>query len=166
MLNITHQAATRVPQCDVVDLFGKQAPSEAAALRAVEQRERLGKLAGDLTAMLDRLDIELKVDRERAIAMLAECTGLLEIAVEDIGRIRELEEPGDDGRRRVPRVAKLAEKLEKGLAYLLGICSVASSGENLLPYNWKLVERDVQMVLGISRTIGEELNPPTLAHAA
>ena len=116
--------------------------------------------------LLDRLDIELKVDRERAIAMLAECTGLLEIAVEDIGRIREVDETFGKGGRRVPRVAKLAEKLEKGLAYLLGIFSVVTAGENLSPYNWKLVERDVQMVLGISRAIGDEVSPTALPAAA
>jgi hypothetical protein len=100
------------------------------------------------------------------VAMLAECTGLLECAVEDIGRIREIDEKFGGDVRRVPRVAKLAEKLEKGMAYLLGIFSVASSGENLSPYNWKLVERDIQMVLGISRAIDDELAPPSLKEAA
>lgn len=148
-----------------IDLFAQQAPVQGAALRATEQRERLAKLADDLTVMLDRLDVELKVDRERAVGMLAECTGLLEIAVEDIGRIREVDE-GFGGGRRMPRVATLAEKLERGLAYLLGIFSVAGSGENLSPYNWKLVERDIQTVLGVSRAIGEELAPEPLPNAA
>lgn len=166
MLNVMKGATKCEPAAPVVDLFSKQGPVQTAGWRAGEQQERLGKLADTLAMLLDRLDIELKVDRERAIAMLAECTGLLEIAVEDIGRIREVDETFGKGGRRVPRVAKLAEKLEKGLAYLLGIFSVVTSGENLSPYNWKLVERDVQMVLGISRAIGDELGPTALPAAA
>ena len=166
MVNAAQLTRTREGGGKIVDLFEKQAPPETAALRAAEQRERLTKLARDLAEMLDRLDVELKVDRERAIAMLAECTGLLECAVEDVGRIREIDERFGGDARRIPRVAKLSERLEKGLAYLLGIFSVASSGENLSPYNWKLVERDVQMVLGIARAIDDELAPPSLEEAA
>jgi hypothetical protein len=166
MVNTAHSARSREGKGKIVDLFGKQAPAESAGLRAAVQRERLTKLARDLAEMLDRLDVELKVDRESAVTMLAECTGLMERAVEDIGRIREIDERFGGDVRRVPRVAKLAERLEKGLAYLLGIFSVASSGENLSPYNWKLVERDVQMVLGISRAIDDELAPPPLKEAA
>lgn len=110
------KGATNEPAVPVVDLFSKDGPSLTAEWRGVEQRERLGKLADTLATLLDRLDIELKVDRERAIAMLAECTGLLEIAVQDIGRIREVDETFDKGGRRMPRIATLAEKLEKGLA--------------------------------------------------
>ena len=166
MLNVMKEATKCEPAAPVVDLFSKQSHSQSTGWRTVEQQERLGKLADTLAMLLDRLDIELKVDRERAIAMLAECTGLLEIAVEDIGRIREVDETFGKGGRRMPRIAKLAEKLEKGLAYLLGIFSVVTAGENLSPYNWKLVERDVQMVLGISRAIGDELSPTDLPAAA
>jgi len=166
MVDNAYHAASREGGSKVVDLFGKQAPSQSAALRAAAQREKLATLAKDLAEMLDRLDVELKVDRERAVALLAECTGLMEIAVEDIGRIREIDERFGGDKRRIPRVAKLAEKLEKGLAYLLGIFSVVSCGENLSPYNWKLVERDVQMVLGIARAIDEELTPPAVKEAA
>jgi hypothetical protein len=116
--------------------------------------------------MLDKLDCELKVDRERAVSLLAEYSGLLEIAVEDISRIREIDERFGGSGRQLPRVAKLSEKLEKGLAYLLGIFSVVTSGETLPAYNWKLVERDVQMVLGISHAICEELCPAPLKEAA
>ena len=166
MLNVMKDATKCEPAAPVVDLFRKESVGQADALRTFEQRERLGKLAETLSMLLDRLDIELKVDRERAIAMLAECTGLLDIAVQDISRIREVDETFGIGGRRVPRVAKLAEKLEKGLAYLLGIFSVVTAGENLSPYNWKLVERDVQIVLGISRAIGDELSPTALPAAA
>lgn len=116
--------------------------------------------------MLDKLDVVLKVDRERAISLLAEYSGLLEIAVQDISRIGKSTEdlvlPGVA----LLRIAALAENLEKGLAYLLGIFSVVSSGDNLSPYNWKLVERDVQMVLGIARAIGDEVRPQELKEAA
>lgn len=166
MLNVTNDATKREPAAPVVDLFRKESAGQTAALRAVGQQERLGKLAATLATLLDRLDIELKVDRERAIAMMAECTGLLEIAVQDIGRIREVDETFGRGGRRVPRVAKLAEQFEKGLAYLLGIFSVVTAGEDLSPYNWNLVERDVQTVLGVSRAIGDELSPSSLPAAA
>ena len=166
MVNTAHRAASREGGSNIVDLFGKEGPAQSAALRAAEQRERLAKVASELATMLDRLDVELKVDRERAVAMLAECTGLLEIAVEDIGRIREIDERFGGNKRQTPRVATLAEKLERGLAYLLGIFSVVSTGENLSPYNWKLVERDVQTVLGIARAIGDEIAPAELEEAA
>ena len=151
---------------EVVNLFDNRAPRRASALRTSEQRERLAELAQKLSVMLDKLDCELKVDRERAVSLLAEYSGLLEIAVEDISRIREIDERFGGSARRLPRVAKLSEKLEKGLAYLLGIFSVVSSGETLPPYNWKLVERDVQMVLGISHAICEEICPAALKEAA
>ena len=151
---------------EVIDLFDQGVPQHAAELRAAEQRDRLSKVASYLAEMLDRLDVELKVDRERAVAMLADCTGLLEIAVEDIGRIREIDEKFGGDNRQTPRIAKLAEKLEKGLSYLLGIFSVVSTGENLSSFSWKLVERDVQTVLGIARAIGDETGPPGFEEAA
>ena len=151
---------------NVVDLFKSDAPQKEAALRACGQRERLGVIACELAAMLDRLDIELKVDRETALSMLAEYTGLIEIAVMDLGRIRELDDKFGGQGRRVPRIAKLAEKLEKELAYLLGVFSVASSGEPLSPFSWKLIERDVQTVLGVSRAIEDEVSIPPFREAA
>lgn len=153
-------------RCDVVDLFENETPKQAAALRASEQRDRLAGLAARLADMLDQLDVELKVDRERAVSLLAEYTGLLEMTVEDISRIRDIDEKFGGHGRRLPRLAKLAENLEKGLAYLLGIFSVASTGENLSPFNWQLIERDVQAVLGITRAIGDELAPAALKEAA
>jgi hypothetical protein len=151
---------------EVVNLFDDRVPRRASALRTSEQRERLAELAQKLSVMLDKLDCELKVDRERAVSLLAEYSGLLEIAIEDISRIREVDEKFGGKGRRTPRVATLTEKLEKGLAYLLGMFSVVSAGEDLPPYNWKLLERDVQMVLGISRAICEELCPAPLKEAA
>jgi hypothetical protein len=156
----------RKPNGEVINLFENQAPKRASAFRASEQRERLADLARRLSEMLDKLDCELKVDRERAVSLLAEYSGLLEIAVEDISRIREIDEKFGGDARRIPRVAKLSENLEKGLAYLLGIFSVVSSAETLPAYNWKLVERDVQMVLGISHAICEETCPADLKEAA
>jgi hypothetical protein len=151
---------------EVVNLFENRAPKRASELRTDEQRERLAEVAQKLSTMLDKLDVVLKVDRERAIALLAEYSGLLEIAVEDISRIREADERFGATGRQTPRIATLAANLEKGLAYLLGIFSVVSSGDNLSPYNWKLVERDVQMVLGISRAIEDETFPKDLKEAA
>lgn len=151
---------------EVVNLFEDRGPTRASSLRTDEQRGRLAELAQKLSTMLDKLDVVLKVDRERAIALLAEYSGLLEIAVEDISRVREIDERFGATGRRTPRIAALAENLEKGLAYLLGIFSVVSSGDNLSPYNWKLVERDVQMVLGISRAIGDEAMSQELKKAA
>jgi hypothetical protein len=151
---------------EVINLFENGVPKRASVLGTNEQRDQLAELAQKLSGMLDRLDVELKVDRERAIALLAEYSGLLEIAVEDISRIREIDENFGGHGRQVGRVATLSLKLEKGLAYLLGIFSVISSGDNLSPYNWKLVERDVQMVLGVSRAIEDELLPRELKEAA
>ena len=165
MTHLTLVPAKR-PQDNVVDLFENETPKRAAALRTSEQRDRLAGLAARLADMLDQLDVELKVDRERAVSLLAEYTGLLEMTVEDISRIRDIDEKFGGHGRRLPRVAKLAENLEKGLAYLLGIFSVAGSGENLSPFNWQLIERDVQAVLGITRAIGDELAPAALKEAA
>jgi hypothetical protein len=154
------------PRGEVVNLFDNETPRRAQAFRRDEQRELLADLARKLSAMLDKLDCELKVDRERAVSLLAEYSGLLEIAVEDISRIREIDERFGGSARRLPRIAKLSENLEKGLAYLLGIFSVISAGEDLPAYNWKLVERDVQTVLGISHAICEEICPAPLKEAA
>ena len=151
---------------EVVNLFENRAPKRASALRTDEQRDRLAELAQKMSTMLDKLDVVLKVDRERAIGLLAEYSGLLELAFEDISRIRDIDEGfGGRGRKR-PRIATLASNLEKGLVYLLGMFSVVIAGETLSPYNWKLVERDVQMVLGISRAIEDETVPQDLKEAA
>ena len=152
---------------NAIDLFeNHHGPRGAAALRKSRQREMLAELSQKLAHMLDKLEAVLKIDRERAVAVLAEYSGLLEIAVEDISRIRDIDERFGGKGRRVPRIATLAEKLEKGVAYLFGICSVAGSGENLSPYNWKLIERDVQMVLGVARMIELVLSPPAIKEAA
>jgi hypothetical protein len=157
---------TRTEDEKVIDLFRNHAPQDAARLRRSRQHELLGELALQLAQMLDKLDAVLRVDREQAISLLAEYSGLLELAVEDVSRVRDIDESFGGKGRRVPRVAKLAEKLEKGMAYLVGIFSVAGSGENLSTYNWKLIQRDVQEVLGIAQMIGGELAPPPLREAA
>ena len=116
--------------------------------------------------MLDRLDGLLRVDREQAISLLTEYSGLLELVVEDIRVIRDIDE---DFGGRTPRqlvFANQALKLERGLAYLLGIFSVVSSGEEMPIYNWKLVHRDVQEVLGISQSINNSVEADALAKAA
>jgi hypothetical protein len=151
---------------EVVNLFDNRGPRRGDALRTSEQQERLAELARRLSGMLDKLDVVLKVDREQAISLLAEYSGLLEIAVEDLSSIREIDERFGGRGRHVPRIAALSEKLEKGLAYLVGIFSVVCSGEKLPAYSWKLVERDVQMVLGISHAICEEICPTSLKEAA
>lgn len=149
-----HRKATE--RAAIVDLFDKAAPTYGAALRTREQRERLSRLAKEVAEMLDALDGALKVDRERAISLIAEYCGLLEVVVEDLACIRDIDETFGGRGRMVPRIASLAEKLERGLSYLLGMFSVASSGENLSPLNWKLIERDVQKVLGTAQSIGAE----------
>lgn len=158
--------ATRTQTAKVVNLFGDQAPRQGAALRAREQQERLAKVAQDLAEMLDTLDVALKGDRERAMPLVAEYCGLLEAAMEDIGCIREIDETFGGRDRWIPRVASLAEKLEKGLSYLQGMFSVVSSGDDLSAFSWKLVERDVQTVLGISQAIVGEIGLPILHEAA
>ena len=104
MLNVTKPAIAIKRMIPAVDLFRDESDGQANAVRAIEQRERLGKVASSLTLLLDRLDIELKVDRERAVAIIAECMGLVDIAVQEIGRIREVDETFGQGGRRVPRV--------------------------------------------------------------
>jgi hypothetical protein len=161
-----NREVTRTEDKKVIDLFRNHAPQDAALLRRSRQRELLAELARQLSEMLDKLDAVLRVDREAAISLLAEYSGLLEMALEDVSRIRDIDETFGGKGRRIPRIAKLAEKLEKGTAYLVGIFSVAGSGENLSAYNWKLIQRDVQDVLGISQMIGDELSPPALKEAA
>ncbi len=135
------------------DLFDGEFAGQASELRRQEQRDRLMRRAKEVAEMLDRLDGLLSVDRERAVSMLAEQTGLLEMVVEDIRSIRDIDEEFGARTRRQPEIACKALKLEQGIAYLLGIFSVVSSGEVLPVYNWKLVQRDVQEVLGISHDI-------------
>ena len=150
----------------VIDLFRSRAPRGASTLRKRSQRQMLAELSQKLANMLDSLDAVLKVDRERAVSLLAEYSGLLEIAVENISRIRDIDESFGSKGRRMPKIALLADKLEKGVAYLVGICSAAGCGENLSPYNFKLIERDVQSVLGVARTIEGLLSPAATKEAA
>ena len=134
---------------EVINLFDSELGEHASELRTREQRGRLTQRAREVAEMLDRLDGQLSVDRERAVAMLAEYTGLLELVVEDIRCIRDIDESFGAGQRRRPQIARLALQLERGVAYLVGIFSVVSSGEVLPVYNWKLVHRDVREVLGL-----------------
>lgn len=137
------------------DLFQVAFDSTGKGHRLQEQTERLTMRAKEVAGMLDRLDGQLSVDREQAVAMLAEYTGLLELVLEDIRIIRDIDETfGGNSRRRSP-LAQLSLQLERGLAYLLGIFSVVTSGEELPVYNWTLVQRDVQEVLDTSRLVLE-----------
>jgi hypothetical protein len=151
---------------DTSDLFNKEFATHADALRLQEQRERLVAQAREMAELLDRLDGQLSVDRERAIAMLAESTGLLELVLEDVRSIRDIDESFGAGNRRQPRVARQALKFERGIAYLVGIFSVVGSGEELPVYNWSLIRRDIQDVLGIARRIVDLEQPAELAEAA
>ncbi len=148
------------------DLFSEEFAVRATELRKQEQHQRLVQRAKEVAEMLDQLDGLLSVDRERAVSMLAEQTGLLELVVEDIRCIRDMDESFGSRSRRQPRIAHQALKLERGIAYLLGIFSVVSSGEVLPVYNWKLVQRDVQEVLGVAHDIAAFEQPPELRKAA
>lgn len=148
------------------DLFNQRFAGCADELRLQEQRERMIERAKEVAEMLDRLDGELSVDRERAISMLTECTGLLELVLDDIRCIRDIDESFGAGRGRQPKIAALSLKLERGIAYLLGMFSVVSSGEELPVYNWKLIRRDIQDVLGTSQRIAELEAPVELPLAA
>ena len=148
------------------DLFAEEFAEQATELRTQAQRDRLVERAKEVAEMLDRLDGLLRVDREQAISLLTEYSGLLELVVEDIRSIRDIDE---DFGGRTPRqlvFAGHALKLERGLAYLLGIFSVVSSGEEMPVYNWKLVHRDVQEVLGISQSLRDTESRPELPKAA
>lgn len=135
------------------DLFQVAFDSTGNQHRLQEQTERLAIRAKEVAVMLDRLDGQLSVDREQAVAMLAEYTGLLELVLEDIRVVRDIDETfGGSSRRRSP-LAQLSLQLERGLAYLLGIFSVVTSGEKLPDYNWTLVQRDVQEVLDTSHRV-------------
>ncbi len=59
-----------------------------------------------------------------------------------------------------------AEQLEKGLAYLLGVLSVAVTSDNLSPYNWRLVEREVQEVHSIAGHLQDKEQKQELKAAA
>ena len=129
--------------------------------RTEEQQQRLLLRSREVADMLDRLDGQLNVDRERAVALLAEYNGLLETVVEDIRCIRDIDEDFGGGQG-AAQVAGLARLLERGIAYLLGIFSVVGSGEVLPVYNWKLVHGDVQQVLGTSQDLIRLLEPPVV----
>lgn len=154
------------PPAEVIDLFGERLGELASEHRTKEQRERLLKRALEVAEMLDRLDGQLRVDREQAVSMLAEYSGLLELVVEDIRQIRDMDEGFGGSAGGQPKLAGLALQLERGISYLLGIFSVIGSGEVLPVYNWKLVHRDVQEVLGVSQSLTQLLTPPAVKSAA
>lgn len=146
------------------DLFGSGLPVEAGKLRTSEQRERLARIADELAELLDELDSRLRADRGRAVPIVAEYLGPLEAAAENLSSIRDIDELFGGPSNRPPRSARMAEQLEQGLAYLLGVLSVAVSSENLSPYNWRLVERDVQEVHAIVGNL-QNKEPPLKAAA-
>ena len=163
MTNVNHENMQKGKRKNVVDLFHKiQAPMAAAQVR---QRERLAIRAKEVEELLDNIDLALRGDLDSAINRLVEATRQLEEVAEDVAIIREHEDTFGRGSKDV-RLAKLAEKMEKGVAYLLGMFSVATTSKNLSSYNWKLIERDVQEVLGTSRAIGDEIHGEELALAA
>ena len=82
----------RTEQRDDNDLFTGEFAGRASELRTQAQRERLIERAKEVAEMLDRLDGLLRVDRERAISLLTEYSGLLELVVEDIRSIRDIDE--------------------------------------------------------------------------
>ncbi len=156
----------RQEQRENTDLFTEEFTEQANELRTQAQRERLVERAKEVAEMLDRLDGLLRVDREQAISLLTEYSGLLELVVEDIRSIRDIDEEFGGRTPRQLMFASQALKLERGLAYLLGIFSVVSSGEEMPVYNWKLVHRDVQEVLTISQSISESSKTAKLPIAA
>ena len=160
----------RQEQREVTDLFDENLEGEfaghASELRTQQQRERLVERAKEVAEMLDRLDGLLRVDREQAVTMLTEYSGLLELVVEDIRSIRDIDEDFGGRSPRQMVFANQALKLERGISFLLGIFSVVNSSEELPVYNWKLVNRDVQEVLAISQTLIKQGSPDTLPKAA
>lgn len=147
------------------DLFGSGLPAEASKLRTSEQRERLAKIADELAELLDELDSRLRADRGRAVPIVAEYLGPLETAAENLSRVRDIDEQFGGRGDRSPSMAHQAGQLERGLAYLLGVLSVAVTSQNLSPYNWRLVERDVQEVHAIARRVQDNERGPTLKAA-
>ncbi|MCA9233368.1 MAG: hypothetical protein KDA57_22175 [Planctomycetales bacterium] len=162
----TQTPENKQPQAEVINLFGSRLGEIASEHCRQEQQERLLKRALEVAEMLDQLDGQLSVDRERAVAMLAEYSGLLGLVVEDIRAIRDMDESFGGRQGGQPKLAGLALQFERGIAYLLGVFSVVSSGEVLPVYNWKLVHRDVQEVLGTSQDLIRLLEPPVMKSAA
>jgi hypothetical protein len=148
------------------DTLGSNLPAEAGKLRTSEQRERLAKMADDLAELLDELESRLRADRGRAAGVVAEFLSPLEAAAEDLSSIRDIDEQFGGRSDRPPKTARMAEQLEKGLAYLLGVLSVAVTSENLSPYNWRLVERDVQEVHAIAGNLKDKDRRPKQKAAA
>jgi len=146
------------------DLFGSGLPAEAGKLRSSEQRERLARIADELAELLDELDSRLRADRGRAVPVVAEYLGPLEATAETLSAVRDIDEQFG-GSSHLP-TARQAEQLEKGLAYLLGVLSVAVTSENLSPYNWRLVERDVQEVHAIAGNLQDKERETPLKAAA
>ncbi len=154
------------PEAQPTGLTGSALPAQAGELRTSEQRERLAKLADELAELLNELDARLRADRSRAVPIVAEYLGPLEAAAENLSAVRDIDEQFGGPSHRPPPTARLAEQLEKGVAYLLGVLSVAVTSENLSPYNWRLVERDVQEVHALVKTLQHQGRKPTRKAAA
>jgi hypothetical protein len=98
------------------------------------------------------------------VSITTEYLAPLETAAENLSSIRDIDEQFGGLSHRP--TARKAEQLEKGLAYLLGVLSVAVTSDNLSPYNWRLVERDVQEVHAIAGNLQPKEREPTLKAAA
>lgn len=94
-----------------VDLF-ENASKIAMYERKCAQREELHGIATKLDGMFQSLSNELLLDRERALALMAEYTGLFDDLVSQINAIRD----GGIGKG----LEELAERLEQGLQFLIG----------------------------------------------
>jgi hypothetical protein len=146
------------------DLLSTSLPAGTGKLRSSEQRERLAKIAEELAELLDELESRLRADRGRAVPIATEYLTPLEAAAENLSAVRDIDEQFGGLSHRP--TARMAEQLEKGLAYLLGVLSVAVTSVNLSPYNWRLVERDVQEVHAIAGNLQDKERKPTIKAAA
>jgi len=96
----------------------------------------------------------------------AEYLGPLETAAENLSRVRDIDEQFGGSHTRPSRMAIQAEQHEKGVAYLLGVLSVAVTSDNLSAYNCRLVERDVQEVHSIAGHLRDKEQKQELKAAA
>lgn len=131
-----------------LDLFSVQLAGYDEELRRERRRVQLAQRAGEVAGMLDRVDSLLSVDREQAVTTLAEYSGLLELVLEDLRTSTDDESPA--GANRDPGIA---EQFQTQLNYLIGVFSLVASGEEPPTYDWRMVQREVQEVLGTAERI-------------
>ena len=146
----------QVNESNVIELANYQGKSGLEEFRQQARREELARIVGKLGAMFRDLHNEVVIDRERALAMISEYSGILESICGEINEIRDYDLGG--------KLNSLAEKLERGLSFLCGYLTVVGVSCEGSENTWVLDRAEIRSAVyrtwQTARLVGEALKDP------